>query len=392
VIVKTLLLLLISLSLICGSAEAHPSNLRVKLFEMRDYIDKVEVKGPLEIISPHIRLGNEWIIVRARNGEMQLSSSTSERSGRAFQSCTKFVVQPLDNRGVRIRVNANLDRAYIGKLVFTVDQSKPGQTGLKILNEIPTTDYVASVVGSETSPYFPPEALKAVAVLVNGIVEKKRDGEVVGDSTREQAYKGCEFATPRVIRATKSVLNKRLLYKKSPIQPFFHSTCAGGTSSGEAIFGEAAKPLTYLQSVKCVYCTKSPFWKTKTTIVPAIVLEKIFDGGVPVGTKYDSEKRPTEVIVQNATKQGQQRLSGYEAMLRIGRARGWGLVPSTRFRFQVFSFADLDFVRIQSSGAGHGVGLCQWGAAGLAERGKTCDEILKFYFPGCQVVPPNPKD
>ncbi len=326
-----------------------------------------------------------------KDGQLQLSAiNFSGRTEKTFLSCRRFVVQPHDNRGVRIRVNKNLDRAYLGKLIFTVDDSKPGSAGLKIINEIPVSDYVASVVGSETSPGCPPEALKAVAVLVNGIIEKKHNGEEVGDSTKEQAYKGCEFANPTVIRSVNSVLNKRLLYKNSPIQPFFHSTCAGGTSSGESIFGEAGKPLAYLKPVKCIYCIKSPFWKRKTTILPANSIAKIFDGGMPIINTMDAEKRPTEVTLEYADRK--DRLSGYETMLKIGRARGWGLVPSTRFNLQYFSFADVDFVRIQSSGAGHGLGLCQWGAAGLAERGKTCDQILRFYFPGCQIVPPNPKD
>jgi stage II sporulation protein D len=392
VIVRTLLLVQITFSLICNSAEALPSNLRVQLFEMRDQISSVKIKGPMEIVSPrHQRVGNQWVAVEVKGNQFQLRNlSPSNRAASPFLTCRNFVVQASDNRGVRIRVHSQLERAYVGRLVFSIDDSKRGVTGLKISNEVPTSHYVASVVGSESPPHCPPEALKALAVLVTGIVERKKDGEMVGDSTKEQAYKGCEFVRPDVERAVKTILNKRLFFKDSPIQPYYHSTCAGGTSRGEDIFGEGAKPLTYLQSVKCVYCTKSPFWNTKTKTLPAKILKNVFDGGVPTITKFDNQKRPTEVVI-TSPQQGaaEQHLSGYEAMMKIGRARGWGLIAGTRYRFQYFSSSNIEFVRIQSSGAGHGVGLCQWGAAGLAKQGKTYDQILKFYFPGCKVVAPN---
>ena len=41
-------------------------------------------------------------------------------------------------------------------------------------------------------------------------------------------------------------------------------------------------------------------------------------------------------------------------------------------------------ISLQGFGWGHGVGLCQWGAYGMARQGKKTDEILVFYFPGAQ--------
>ncbi len=44
-------------------------------------------------------------------------------------------------------------------------------------------------------------------------------------------------------------------------------------------------------------------------------------------------------------------------------------------------------VILRGSGHGHGVGLCQWGARGLASQGKSYREILEFYYPGVRIVP-----
>jgi stage II sporulation protein D len=45
-----------------------------------------------------------------------------------------------------------------------------------------------------------------------------------------------------------------------------------------------------------------------------------------------------------------------------------------------------DDVLFVGRGAGHGVGLCQWGAKAMAERGKSYREILEFYYPGAQIT------
>jgi stage II sporulation protein D len=41
---------------------------------------------------------------------------------------------------------------------------------------------------------------------------------------------------------------------------------------------------------------------------------------------------------------------------------------------------------VNGRGFGHGVGLCQSGAQGMARLGKTCEEILEYYYPGSRLV------
>ena len=59
-------------------------------------------------------------------------------------------------------------------------------------------------------------------------------------------------------------------------------------------------------------------------------------------------------------------------------------VPSLAFEVRK-GWAWGDFV-FEGRGQGHGAGLCQWGAAGLAREGKTYREILAHYYPGVDVV------
>lgn len=368
-------------------AFALPSNLRVKLFEAHGRIESVKVLGPFDIVSPVTRRfsKNEWVSVEVNGGRVQMVTTAGAK--RVVFAGRRIVVQPLDRKGVRIRINRDgIERSYLGHLNFSVEELQSQRKHLPVLslvNDIPTLEYVASVVGSESPLRSPPEAMKALAVLTLSIVERKGERSLVGDSTREQAYKGCEHATPAVFAAVKSVYRQRLLYGNSPIQIFFHSTCAGGTSSGADIFGEGAKAMSYLKPVNCVYCTESPFWKSKVSKLPVSTLRNAFDGRLPVITKFDSAKRPLLVTCGEGAEQTS--MSGYEAWLKIGRTYGWGVVPGTRYTLERKNVNGKDVVLATSSGAGHGVGLCQWGAVGLAKRGKKFDEILKFYFPGCEL-------
>jgi stage II sporulation protein D len=68
----------------------------------------------------------------------------------------------------------------------------------------------------------------------------------------------------------------------------------------------------------------------------------------------------------------------------MGQKLGWDKVPGTRYAIS----CSPDFVTLTSTGAGHGVGLCQWGACGLARLGKSYLEILRYYFPGTDVRRP----
>lgn len=66
----------------------------------------------------------------------------------------------------------------------------------------------------------------------------------------------------------------------------------------------------------------------------------------------------------------------------IARFAGWATLKSSCFQVRR---EGTDFV-FSGSGLGHGVGLCQWGAKGMAEQGKDFREILGYYFPGTGVT------
>ena len=80
------------------------------------------------------------------------------------------------------------------------------------------------------------------------------------------------------------------------------------------------------------------------------------------------------------------------AIIEVSGTRGHAQVRGNDFRrmlgydtFKSTLFAvavDGDMARFAGRGYGHGVGMCQWGAKGMAERGYLARQILEFYYPG----------
>ncbi len=70
-------------------------------------------------------------------------------------------------------------------------------------------------------------------------------------------------------------------------------------------------------------------------------------------------------------------LAGSDVRNLLGTSR----LPSTRFDVRMSGTT----VSFQGRGHGHGVGMCQWGAAGLAKSGRTAKAILNHYYQGIQI-------
>jgi len=248
---------------------------------------------------------------------------------------SKHVVLP----GGPVRVqcqNKTLNRTYAGQLIVSLDHQR-----LHVINRVPVRDYVASVVSSENPKGWPVEALKAQAVITQTRL-LKGNGAMLTDTTQDELYLGSAVVRPEVTQAVNAVWGKALFYHNSPVMPFYHSTCAGSTRD----WG-----LPYLSPVKCNYCKASPFWKPTIRLIPKAQFESKL-GKLPLKTDY-------------------------KLWMKLGQQFGWDKAPGVNFSLTRLG----EQIQVRSVGAGHGVGLCQWGGAGLAKQGKTSDEILRYYFP-----------
>jgi len=264
-------------------------------------------------------------------------------------------------------------RRYRG--IVSISSENSGM--LRIVNELDCRDYVTSVAGSETLPGWPLEALKCQAILTQTRLARYKLGDELGDSTQREVYLGVDSERPAVRSAVDSVWGQLLTYDRRPVEAFYHSACAGGTSDAAEFFGAKAGSFPYLPGVACDFCKPSPFYKEKVVRIPGTTFERLKAGAEPEILSRDRRGRPLTVGT------GSRRVvTGYKFWLLLGEKLGWDKVPGTRF--SIIRLPDRA-VEIRSTGAGHGVGLCQWGAAEQALRGRSCEEILKYYFAGAKI-------
>jgi stage II sporulation protein D len=204
--------------------------------------------------------------------------------------------------------------------------------------------------------------------------------------------------------------------------PYYSAVCGGRTTEGCLVFSDAAPPL---QSVECHWCREAQRYRWSVDLPKDQVDRKLrahfastgqpFDGLAsirPAPTTASASSRPLkngtgsehldanpvknmrfEVPVQlfqhgaNAEPpvawevsdgRRQYRLTGRELSQALA---GLGM-PSDRFTVETAG----ETIVIRGRGHGHGVGLCQWGARGLALAGLSSAEIIGYYYPGAQVV------
>lgn len=249
-------------------------------------------------------------------------------------------------------------------------------------------DYLIGVVAAEMPASFNVEALKVQAVIartnvllaskvmggegLRGVEEadissdpKIIQGWLSNDKMKEKWESKYREYYEVIKKAVTETDSKVLVFKDGLIKALFHSTCGGGTLSAEEVWGQ---DIPYLQSQSCNYCQFSPYWVNNKIIS---IKEFRYKLGLSDSFPFDQQYTKGE-------------------MLKVADVGG-NLFSSVdlRSKLQLNSYKinfNIDKVTITNKGYGHGVGLCQYGAEGLARGGKKYQEILKYYYKGIEIV------
>ncbi len=282
-------------------------------------------------------------------------------------------------------------RLYRGELTFTAEKSL-----LKIINTVPLETYLAGVVTGEAGDLSHPEAYKAQAVAARTYTVKYLknhlgEGYNMCDSTHCQLYSGLGKISAKALAASDATRGEMLLYKGEPAAAFYHSVCGGRTETMTYVWPFESKP--YLISVRdgppgSPYCAIAPGfrWKTKIYFTGLTRLGRQAGwlapdeaaGGMRISA-WGVSGRAAEVELY--TQRRRVRIPATEFYHGIGRRAGWQAVRSSFFKV----LAGKDYILLDGVGSGHGVGMCQWGAEGMARTGFKYREILRHYYPGTEV-------
>lgn len=256
--------------------------------------------------------------------------------------------------------------------------------GLMAINHVDLEEYVKGVVPSEVNSTWHLEMLKAQAVaartyaLYQRMLSAGRDYDVVA-GIQDQVYRGRHGIDGQVEQAVEATRGLVVTYQEVPIYAAFSSTAAGPTEDAMNVW---AKDLPYLKGVECPFDLSSPYYQWRASFKMEALERNLRQQGFTVGTIATL----TPLTYSRAGRVATLRLlhSGGELILRgedLRKAVGYTVVPSTQFAVESVGAE----VVLTGYGAGHAVGLCQWGAKELAELGYSFTTILQYYYPGTEL-------
>ncbi len=313
--------------------------------------------------------------------------------------------------------------------------------GLTVINTLPVEEYIYGVVPREMPAAWPAEALKAQAIAARTIVlrasKHRAEGFDVCASVCCQVYGGLGGEDPRSNAAVAATAGQVLTYDGKLITAVYHSSSGGYTEDNENVW--KGDPTPYLRGIPDEFDSSQPdnphaSWFTRLT--RAELQEKLAAAGTGVGEVY------TVAPAGTATESGRQR------GVIVRGSSGTQEIPATTFRTYLglkstkFTLADRDEheaavvlsydsgeqlavqgaygtkiispreitvlgaggvttnpaavgvlgvqnipagVELAGQGYGHGVGMAQWGARGMADAGYNCEQILQHYYQGVTI-------
>jgi stage II sporulation protein D len=278
----------------------------------------------------------------------------------------------------RVRAPAPAERSFSGELELRVDPRR-----LRVVARLDLEDYVAWTVASETEPGTHAEALRAQAVVARSyaLAGGRRHPDVdLCDLAHCQVLRGRTDprhgeAARRAASATRGEL-LRLASRRTALA-VFHAACGGHTGDPAQIFGGEG---TGAAAVADDGCPARPWRAT----VPASIFEATVAArlGAPAAAEALELRIGRGGYVVQVALGGE--VVGGEAFARALDSRlGHRTVRSARFAARTTARG----VLLAGTGLGHGVGLCQAGAARRAAAGAGYREILAHYFPDARVAP-----
>jgi stage II sporulation protein D len=256
--------------------------------------------------------------------------------------------------------------------------------GILVINRVDVEEYVKGVVPAEVSSTWHPEMLKAQAVaartyvLYQQMLSATREYDVAS-TVQDQVYRGKQGIDAGILRAVEDTRGLVVTYDGAPIYAAFSSTAAGLTEDAMNVW---SKDYPYLKGVECPFDLMSPFYQWKSSFTIDTLEQNLRQQGFPVGTIATM----TPLSFSRGGRIAKLRVlhSGGELVLRgeeLRKAVGYTIIPSTQFSIESIG---RDVV-LSGFGAGHAVGMCQWGAKELAELGYPFSTILRYYYPGTEL-------
>ena len=354
-----------------------------------DGVKNIFVEG---ISSNHRRIKSLNLVYK--NNKVKYSIDNNLNTWFDLPNNFSLIIRNNDKRGIWFK-----NRRYAGELKVSLNEKK-----LNIINYLKLEKYLKSVVGSEMPKEFPLAALQAQAIAARTYALKllnKNKSFDLRSTQASQVYLGLESETAKINRAVKSTNSLALFHKDKLIKAVFHSSSGGRTENSGKVW---KYQLPYLKSVIDYDQNSSKYkWKNKFTseeiknvfsdlggLHNIQVIKKSSTGRVLKarlyginGNKIVSGKYLREKLKLFSTK--------FELDFEFNQINLENKLYSDNEIIEDFLLQPLPqiptdyFLLVKGLGAGHGVGMSQWGAKNMAEKGAGFRKILKHYYTGVQI-------
>ncbi|OLS01833.1 stage II sporulation protein D [Tissierella creatinophila] len=266
----------------------------------------------------------------------------------------------------------------------------------KEVKEILLDEYIKGVVAAEMPARFDIEALKAQAVAARTYAINKslrfEDGHPnhpkapICTGVHCQAYlsledlqkvhgeKWVEDYWDKIGEAVNTTANLVIMYEGEIIEPLYHSTSGGMTEDSVNVF---ANNSPYLKAVKSPHEEEAPKFKEVKTLTKAEFVKAI-NSKFPKAKLKENDFLEKIKLVEKTPSGRINKLSINGIIVEGREVRDIFELNSTNFKFLYDKKVGL--MEIETHGYGHGVGMSQWGANGMAKNGNTFEQILKHYY------------
>jgi len=251
--------------------------------------------------------------------------------------------------------------------------------------KVPFEEYIKGVLAGEMSASFDIEALKAQAVASRSYVlfqaNKNKDSDYdVVNTTLNQVYLTDDYLKEKwkdeyvskinkIKKAVSETKGEYLSYNNEVVEALFFSTSPGQTENSEDVF---SSEIPYLRSVSSSWDKDSPVFTDSSTFDLTDFYEKL-------GLEYNDS---LNIEIIDKTKTGRVK----KIKINGKDFNGRDVASKLSLRSNCFSVVLNDKkVTINTKGYGHGVGMSQYGALGMAKEGYTYDKILKHYYSGTEI-------
>lgn len=383
---------------------------------------------------------NKWTVTARPEWYLECVTTKSSRS--LTSSYLRLIPEKTDSECILHNVTIGIqfhwqrveDQAFSGIIEFHRDAA--GR--ITVINEIPVEEYLKSVISSEMSNSSPLELLKAHAIIARSWVMAQRrvlphmEFDVCADD-HCQRYQGTQRINENVKIAVKETRGQVLTYQGQLCDARYSKICGGVTENFENVWRDT--PIPYLTSIvdapeeskeeiktldlsneeqlrKWLNTRPNVFCNADLSLLESVLLDYDREHHDLFRWQISYQREALEDLIERKTgekigilhdlvplKRGKSGriiyldIIGSQQRLRIGKELEIRRVLSPTHLYSSCFVIDIERdnkniptkITFRGGGWGHGVGLCQIGAATMASKGFGYKEILTHYYPGAQI-------